>query len=1223
MADYLRRRPQVSRVHVLVQFRTIPTLNDRQFLLDSGQVRVLDPIPERAFFTAIPATLEAAVRLVAGPNARARWVGAIETTDKIAPWYLRDGIPPWARHEKSRGEFIVQFFGDVQTPVQQRVLSVHQAEVLARVEAVNGWQVLLDSAAVMPLASEDQVKWIVPVPPPTQDDNDGVRSATGVNADAVLAPTAYNLSGNGITVAQWEGTNASQLHGDFAGRITLADPPIPLMDRTFAHDESVAANGQFDNGEAIYQDLDDSQTATTGDTRITAVGGFAAGSVVAAGDADVGTAIVVFIANDPFTATVGERWADDVTADFMYAAGESIYRDNDISSNVTVGDTRLTPVGAFAAGSVVAAGDADLGTGTSAFPIKPHYHATHVAGTVMGSGAQSAANGGTANQWKGVAPGASLRSYDTTNRYAEYTDAAANNTAISTNSWGTSHCNQQLPPNTCYNFESELYDGTISGRRSDGTASGLARRISIFGSAGNNGYPDRHAENVTANGIYDNGESIYSDYDDNGVVSAGDLLRLGAAQPNGTLLVNFAQNEKHDESVNQFGRYENGEGIYLDADASATVTVGDTRVIAVDGFAAGSVVAAGNADVGTFLRQFRFWGNTRIPNSAKNTMEVANISSDANTPSASTSRGPTDDGRVKPDISGPGSQNGGDQSVWSTWPGNTYSGLTGTSMSTPALSGSAAVLSEWYGLACNAAGPTPDAVKALLIHAAEDLATIPFVTGTFSGPDFAYGYGRARLKEAVDLIPHHVQGALGALGSNDITVTIGAMDTLKVTLVWNDPAWTANAAPAAATGILQNDLDLELIAPNGTRYTPWILNPAAPAAPATRALFPMGFAIPGTARDRLNPVEQVQVDNAMAGDWVIRVTASTLNLPAQSYTLVSEVLPPQSSPCTGLTPADVWMRDNPSDVGTVPSSGSMWLGPDLWNRLIADGMTGHENPEYGQPNYLYANIRNLSATTVRATNIEIWAGAAALGLQWPEDFTYVGRFQVPNLNPMEIRQIGPLIWDPPSPTPSDHFCLYMRVMSTQDPITFTEVVSVWTNAQNSNNIAYRNINVVDLLSSKTVTFLTRNIERRDSVVDIHFRIPPEFLEVGEVFLRLSPELEKAWQADRSAIPGMAPVPEKYLVQVVDAAQRAREHELEGKTERKQEEQLTPIYRLRAPEVVLRNVPLAWRQAEPIRLTFNSDRREQATYRVEVVQHQREIEVGGIVYLVRTGRGTEQ
>ena len=434
VADYLRQRPQVSRVHVLVQFRATPTLNQRQALLDSIQVRVLDPIPERAFFTAIPANIEAARSLVSGPRGTARWVGAIEPTDKVAPWYLRDGIPPWARHGKNRGEFIVQFFGDVQVPIQQRVLSQHRAEVLARVEPVNGWQVLLDSAEVMPLASEDQVKWIVPVPPPPEDDNDGVRSATGVNADAVLAPTAYNLSGNGVLVAHWEGTNASLLHGDFAGRITLADGPLPLMDRTFAHDESVTANGQFDNGEAIYRDLNDSQTVTAGDTRITAVGGFAAGSIVAGGDADAGTALIVFIANNPLTATAGERWADDVTADFLYAAGESIYRDNDINWSVSVGDTRLTPVGAFPAGSAVAAGDADVGTATSAFPIRPHYHATHVAGTVMGSGAQSTANGGTANQWKGVAPGASLRSYDTTNRFAEYTDAANNNVPISTNS---------------------------------------------------------------------------------------------------------------------------------------------------------------------------------------------------------------------------------------------------------------------------------------------------------------------------------------------------------------------------------------------------------------------------------------------------------------------------------------------------------------------------------------------------------------------------------------------------------------------------------------------------------------------------------------------------------------------------------------------------------------------------------------------------------------------
>ena len=87
--------------------------------------------------------------------------------------------------------------------------------------------------------------------------------------------------------------------------------------------------------------------------------------------------------------------------------------------------------------------------------------------------------------------------------------------------------------------------------------------------------------------------------------------------------------------------------------------------------------------------------------------------------------------------------------------------------------------------------------------------------------------------------------------------------------------------------------------------------------------------------------------------------------------------------------------------------------------------------------------------------------ASVTGAVWPDVFTYVGRISLPNLQPSEVRIVGPLAWDPPSPYPSDHFCLYVRSTSPQDPITFAEVPTVRTNTQNVNNIAQRNIHIVD------------------------------------------------------------------------------------------------------------------------------------------------------------------
>jgi hypothetical protein len=93
--------------------------------------------------------------------------------------------------------------------------------------------------------------------------------------------------------------------------------------------------------------------------------------------------------------------------------------------------------------------------------------------------------------------------------------------------------------------------------------------------------------------------------------------------------------------------------------------------------------------------------------------------------------------------------------------------------------------------------------------------------------------------------------------------------------VWDD----APAAPAAAATLI-NDLDLELENPNGTTFRPWTLNAANPGNNA------------GNGVDRTNNVEQVTVNNPLAGLWMIRVNGFGINEPApnplQRYSLVSD-----------------------------------------------------------------------------------------------------------------------------------------------------------------------------------------------------------------------------------------------------------------------------------------------------------------------------------------------
>src|SRR5439155_25524271 len=94
---------------------------------------------------------------------------------------------------------------------------------------------------------------------------------------------------------------------------------------------------------------------------------------------------------------------------------------------------------------------------------------------------------------------------------------------------------------------------------------------------------------------------------------------------------------------------------------------------------------------------------------------------------------------------------------------------------------------------------------------------------------------------------------------------------LKGTIVWNDPPASPNAAKS-----LVNDLDLELLYPSsGQSWRPWVLNtfphPDSLQQPAARK------------RDSLNNVEQITLDNPVAGDYQFKVTGSKVTTPSQAF----------------------------------------------------------------------------------------------------------------------------------------------------------------------------------------------------------------------------------------------------------------------------------------------------------------------------------------------------
>lgn len=232
--------------------------------------------------------------------------------------------------------------------------------------------------------------------------------------------------------------------------------------------------------------------------------------------------------------------------------------------------------------------------------------------------------------------------------------------------------------------------------------------------------------------------------------------------------------------------------------------------------------------------------------------------------------GPTDDGRLKPDIVAPGCQSGGDGGVTSTVPGDAYNTFCGTSMATPAVSGSVALILQDYRSMHSNNDPLPSTIKALLAQTAKDLGR--------TGPDFEFGYGRINVTSAINLIRSDtnandviIEKNIVEQDSKDVySLTVSGQTQLKITLAWDDEPGMPNAAKE-----LVNNLDLRLIAPDGTIHFPWLLDPNNPSIAAT------------TGIDSVNNIEQVYVNNPSSGTWQVEVIGTAVPIAPQKYSLVS------------------------------------------------------------------------------------------------------------------------------------------------------------------------------------------------------------------------------------------------------------------------------------------------------------------------------------------------
>jgi hypothetical protein len=360
-----------------------------------------------------------------------------------------------------------------------------------------------------------------------------------------------------------------QWHLSNNGRVPDQRVPNSLL-----HDQSVAPAGQYNPGEGIYLDDDNSGTVTAGDIRVLPAAGSGLGiGVVQAGDADITTPLVPFNYNEGFTDANDTAGTSGAT---YYSGGvlgtppnqttlfaDGIYRDLDNNGVVSVGDIRLAGTAGFNGGGggnvgvAVAAGDPDVGLKLE-----------RMGGAIIDA------------------------DIDAPQGWAFGTDCSSNVAAIIDTGIDVMH----------EDIMANLWNGAaapnppLNGQSFSGV--------------------ERHTQ-TGSSPYFMAGQSIYQDDDNSMNVSAGDTLEFGPGAANGTQLINFVMNmfngrEMHRENVAYNGRFDAGEFVYLNLANNSVVSIGDQRLTAVTdgpGYAAGTFVRAGDADYRPARTVFPFINN--------------------------------------------------------------------------------------------------------------------------------------------------------------------------------------------------------------------------------------------------------------------------------------------------------------------------------------------------------------------------------------------------------------------------------------------------------------------------------------------------------------------------------------------------------------------------------------------------------------------------------------
>lgn len=247
------------------------------------------------------------------------------------------------------------------------------------------------------------------------------------------------------------------------------------------------------------------------------------------------------------------------------------------------------------------------------------------------------------------------------------------------------------------------------------------------------------------------------------------------------------------------------------------------------------------------------------------------------------------------------------------------------------------------------------------------------------------------------------------------------------------------------------------------------------------------------------------------------------------------------APDLGPTAAtDVYIRDYVGDTGVEPHSNAVWTSPDIKVCPTQVECATSQNPEVGSMNYIFVKLNNPGPYGSGADigNLDVYRSSPGGGTGWSPSLDWTSIGGVLGLSVAASGVTTAVIPWPDVPGPG-HFCLLARWESADDPMSYTEGPDTVLNTQRNNNIAWRNVDSVDLFAGNVEDrpYALGNPGSKQITTDLAFTdVRGGFLTAGgKLTVDLGPELYARWREGGGRATGVKQVGE-YAFEISDFRQ---------------------------------------------------------------------------------------